>query len=90
MSIGYYGKRDDDKFAFCSAVKSGESGTFLVISQAQFRINLPHLWIFGKGVSGDFANFNDRDWIYSKGDEELLAVRFFIEKYETEYNGKKR
>ncbi|WP_410245666.1 hypothetical protein [Arthrospira sp. PCC 8006] len=42
MSIGYYGKRDDDKFAFCSAVKSGESGTFLVISQASELIYLTY------------------------------------------------
>ncbi|WP_070105222.1 hypothetical protein, partial [Limnospira platensis] len=31
MSIGYYGKKQDDKFSYCSAVKPGETGTFLVI-----------------------------------------------------------
>ncbi|MGI0497258.1 hypothetical protein ACOKW7_24945 [Limnospira platensis CENA597] len=90
MSIGYYGKKQDDKFSYCSAVKPGETATFLIVDYAQFRIKSPHLWIFGKGVSGDFSNFNDRDWSYSKGDKELIAVRFCIEKYETEYNGKKR
>ncbi|BAI88076.1 hypothetical protein L1F28_24685 [Arthrospira platensis NCB002] len=90
MSIGYYGKKQDDKFSYCSAVKPGETGTFLVIEYTQLRIKPPHLWVFGKGVSGDFSNFNDRDWSYSQGDKELMAVRFCIEKYETEYNGKKR
>ena len=90
MSIGYYGKKQDDKFSYCSAVKPGETGTFLVIEYTQLRIKPPHLWVFGKGVSGDFSNFNDRDWSYSQGDKELIAVRFYIEKYETEYNGKKR
>ncbi|MDT9186019.1 hypothetical protein, partial [Limnospira sp. PMC 289.06] len=82
--------KQDDKFSYCSAVKPGETGTFLIVDYAQIRIKPPHLWIFGKGISGDFQNFNDRDWSYSQGDKELMAVRFCIEKYETEYNGKKR
>ncbi|CDM95480.1 MULTISPECIES: hypothetical protein [Limnospira] len=87
MSIGYYGKRDDDKFAFCSAVKPGESGTFLEITSAIFVVKPPHLWLIGYGLSGDFQNFNDRSW---KFEEQLIAVRFCIAEYSSEYQGKKR
>ncbi|MDT9185720.1 MULTISPECIES: hypothetical protein, partial [unclassified Limnospira] len=74
-----------DKFAFCSAVKSGESGTFLEITSAMFLVQQPHLWLVGVGLSGDFQNFNDRSW---KFEEQLIAVRFCIEEYSSEYQGK--
>ncbi|MEK9515502.1 hypothetical protein AAEJ74_28885, partial [Limnospira fusiformis PMC 851.14] len=78
---------DDDKFAFCSAVKPGESGTFLEITSAIFVVKPPHLWLIGYGLSGDFQNFNDRSW---KFEEQLIAVRFCIAEYSSEYQGKKR
>ncbi|CDM93234.1 hypothetical protein [Limnospira indica] len=87
MSIGYYGKKDDDKFAFCSAVKPGESGTYLEVTSAMFVVQSPHLWLIGYGLSGDFQNFNDRSW---KFEEQLIAVRFCIAEYSSEYQGKKR
>ncbi|BDT10752.1 hypothetical protein N39L_62450 [Limnospira platensis NIES-39] len=34
MSIGYYGKKQDDKFSYCSAVKPGETATFLIVDYA--------------------------------------------------------
>lgn len=90
MAIGYYGKKDGDKFTYCSAVKPGETANYLFLDNTQIRIATPHLWVFGKAVSGDFQNFNDRGWKYETNTNELMAVRFCIDKYETEFQGKKR
>lgn len=88
MAIGYYGKKPDDKFAFSSVYQAGESGTYMVIDCAQFRIVDNHLYVFGKAQKGDFINFNNKSWQLEKG--ELIAVRMTIKPYESEYQGKKK
>lgn len=88
MAIAYFGKKSEDKFAFCSVYKAGESGTFLLVDYAQFRIVENHLYLFGKSRAGDFTNFNNKSWELEKG--ELIAVRMTIKPYESEYQGKKK
>ncbi|WP_410245556.1 hypothetical protein [Arthrospira sp. PCC 8006] len=39
MSIGYYGKKQDDKFSYCSAVKPGETAIFLIVDYANSELS---------------------------------------------------
>lgn len=88
MTILFYNKKDDEKFAYCGISQPGMSSTNIEMSEGVFidgGDNSNFFWLAGFLDGWDIEKIGDKAFIW---ESQPAAVRFTKRQYDQERNGK--